>query len=274
MTRRLLVVIASTVGMWACQPQPALLCPDVYSNVAVSVPAATYAPIVPSFTAINAATAPGATGIMVSIVSNQGTVSYGGRGPFQAFIYERGEFAAANSIFYAGLGVENGTWFPFWLYCSADGRLTRFQGEMTDRNIAVLSNLEGTCTDQGVTPMTPVSLAANTLSPVALSCGFSVHGPAPNSIDLESSQDGHMVFFGTDSIALPFYTDDCRTECGTPGWYELHTIVWNQVQQRVGFQVIYLDQAGVSLQGNGIELPGGTVGTSESFAGATWSLSR
>ena len=56
--------------------------------------------------------------------------------------------------------------------------------------------------------------------------------------------------------------------------YELHTIVWNQVQQRVGFHVIYLDQAGVSLQGNGIELPGGTVGTSGSFAGATWSLSR
>ena len=42
-----------------------------------------------SFLPINATTAPGPTGITVSIVSNQGTVSYGGRGPFQAFIYER-----------------------------------------------------------------------------------------------------------------------------------------------------------------------------------------
>ena len=160
--------------------------------------------------------------------------------------------AAANSILYAGLGVESGTWFPFWLFCS--GRWTpheRFQGEMTDRNIAVFADLDGACTDQGVAPMAPVSLAANTLSPVALSCGFSVHGPAPNSIDLEGSQNGSMVFLGADSIALPFYTDDCRTGCGTPGWYELHVIVWNQVQQEVGFQVIYLDDTGVSLGATG-----------------------
>jgi len=274
MRRRLLVVIASTTGMWACEPRPAPLCPDVYSNVAISVPAATYAPLVPSFLPINATTAPGPTGITVSIVSNQGTVSYGGRGPFQAFIYERGEFAAANSILYAGLGVESGTWFPFWLFCSGDGRLTKFQGEMTDRNIAVLADLDGTCTDQGVAPMAPVALAANTLSPVALSCGFSVHGPAPNSIDLEGSQDGSMVFLGSDSIALPFYTDDCRAGCGTPGWYELHTIVWNQTQQEVGFQVVYLDATGVSLGGNGLELPDGTITGSGPFAGATWSLSR
>jgi hypothetical protein len=273
----LLGVTASTIGMWACQPQPQPQCPDVYSNVAVSVPAATYAPLVPSFSPINAATAPeatGTTGITVSIVSNRGTVSYGGRGPFQAFIYERGAFPAANSTLYAGLGVENGTWFPFWLNCSPDGRLTRFQGEMTDRDIAVLADLDGTCTDQGVAAMAPVHLAANTLSPIALSCGFSVHGPAPASIDLEGSQNGSMVFLGTDSIALPFYTDDCRAGCGTPGWYELHAIVWNQVQQKVGFEVIYLDDTGVSLEGNGIELPGGTLSGSGPFLGATWSLSR
>ncbi len=275
MTRRLLVVTASTIGMWACEPRPAPLCPDVYSNVAVSVPAATYAPLVPSFSAISAATASGATGITVSIVSNQGTVSYGGRGPFQAFIYERlSGFPDANSITYSGLGVEKGTWFPFWLICSTDGRLTEIQGEMTDRNIAVLADLDGSCTDQGVAPMAPVSLAANTLSPVALSCGFSVHGPAPDSIDLEGSQNGSMAFLGTDSIALPFYTDDCRTGCGTPGWYELHVIVWNQVQQEVGFQVVYLDQTGVSLGGNGIELPRGAITLAGPFPGATWSLSR
>jgi hypothetical protein len=267
---RLLVVTASTIGMWACQPSP--LCPDVYSNVAISVPAATYAPAVPLFSPINASTAPGATGTTVSIVSNQGTVSYGGRGPFQAFVFNRIGFSAANSIVYGGLGVENGTWFPFWLYCSGDGRLTKVFGEMTDRDVDVFDDVDGTCLDQGVGDMLPVSLAANTLSPVALTCGFSVHGSTAASIDLESSQNGSMVFSGTDSIALPFHAVDCRTGCGTPGWYELHAIVWNQVRQEVGFDIIYLDDMGVS-DGNGIALPDDVPGGGP-FTGATWSLSR
>ena len=62
--RRLLVVAASTIGMFACQAQPAPLCPDVYSNVAIAVPAATYAPGLPYFSPINASTAPGATQLM------------------------------------------------------------------------------------------------------------------------------------------------------------------------------------------------------------------
>ena len=256
--------------MWACQPAP--LCPDVYSNVAVSVPAGTYAPFVPPFPPTTAATAAGATGTTVSIVSNQGTVSYGGRGPFQAFLYSRTLFPAANSIVYTGLGVESGTWYPFFLYCSADGRLTRVYGEMTDRDVAVDDEVEGTCTDQGVAFMAPVSLAANTLSPVALACGFSVHGPG-SSIDLQGSQNGSVTFLGSDSIALPFHTVDCRTDCGTPGWYELHTIVWNQVRQEVGFEIIYLNDTGVSA-GDGIELPDGTMTAVGPFSGATWSLSR
>ena len=83
-----------------------------------------------------------------------------------------------------------------------------------------------------------------------------------------------MLFLGTDSIALPFYTDDCRTGCGTPGWYELHTVVWNQAQQEVAFEVIYLDDTGVYTAGNGIQLPAGTSTASGHFTGATWSLSR
>ena len=272
---RLLVVAISAIGMSACQAQPPPLCPDVYSNVAIPVPAATIVQAPLDISPINAATAPGATGTTVSIVSNQGTVSYGGRGPFQAFIYQRiGGFPDGNSITYSGLGVETGTWFPFWIICSTDGRLTQVQGEMTDRNIAVLANVDGTCTDQGVGYMHPVSLAANTLSHVALSCGFSVHGPTPGSIDLEGSQNGSMQFFGDDSIALPFYTDDCRTGCGTSSWYELHTVVWNQVSQRVGFQVVYLDQTGVFVSSAGIELPDGMLTATGHFSGATWSLSR
>ena len=268
---RLLAVAVSTIGMYACQVQPAPLCPDVYSNVAVSVPAATYAPQLQAWAPLNAA-AVGATGTTVSIVSNQGTVSYGGRGPFQAFIFNRVPLPAASSILYGGLGVENGTWFPFYLYCSGDGRLTKIQGEMTDRDSVVFADLDGTCTDQGVAPMAPVSLAANTLSPVALTCGFSVHSaaPPPNDVNLESSENGTM--YG-DSVALPFHAVDCRASCGTPGWYELHTIMWNQMIQEVSFEIVYLDAQGVSFT-NGISLPQGDTATDKQFFGATFTIDR
>jgi hypothetical protein len=244
----------------------------VYSNVAVSVPAGTYAPTVAPFAPINATVATSATGTTVSIAGNQGTVSFGGRGPFPAFVYSRTPFPAANSIVYTGLGVESGRWYPFFLYCSSDGRLTRFYGEMTDRDIAVFDEVNGTCTDKGVPFLAQVSLPANTLSPVALTCGFSVHGPS-SSIDLEGSQNGTVTFLGTDSIALPFHTVDCRTDCGTPGWFEIHMIVWNQVQQTVGFEIVYLFDSGVTT-GDGIELPDGNMTTQGTFTGATWSLSR
>ena len=269
-----LLVVAASIGVWACQPQPSPLCPDVYSNVAVSVPAATFAPQLPLFTPINAATATGATGTTVSIVVNQGTVSYGGRGPFQAFIFNRVPFPAVNSITYSGLGVENGTWFPFVLYCSGDGRLTKVFGEMTDRDVEVFDDVDGTCTDQGVAPMAPVSLAANTLSPVALTCGFSVQSaaPPPTSVDLKGSQNGTMSFFEGDSVALPFHTVDCRAGCGTPGWYELHTILWSQDVQEVGFEIVYLDDQGVRWA-NGITLPDNTA-TVTQFPGATFTIDR
>ena len=246
----------------------------MYSNVAISVPAATFAPNVPPFRPINAATAAGATGTTVSIVSNQGTVSFGGRGPFPAFVYNRVPFPATGAITYAGLGVENGTWFPFVLYCSGDGRLTKVFGERTDQDVAVFDDVDGTCTDQGVASMAPVSLAANTLSPVALTCGFSVHGPAPALVDLESSQNGRIAFFAGEAIALPFHTVDCRAGCGTPGWTELHTIVWNQARQEVGFEIIYLNADGSVSTFNGIEFPDGTPTATGPFAGATWSFSR
>ena len=269
---QLLVVAAFAIGTWACQPPPS--CPNVYSNVAVSVPAGTFAPNVPPFRPINAATTAAPKGTTVSIVSNQGTVSFGGRGPFPAFVYNRVPFPAAAAITYSGLGVENGTWFPFVLYCSGDGRLTKVFGERTDQDVAVFDDVEGPCTDQGVASMAPIPLAANTLSPVALTCGFSVHGPPPALVDLESSQNGRIAFYAGEAIALPFHTVDCRAGCGTPGWYELHTIVWNQAQQEVGFQIVYLDATGVSLGGNGIEFPDGTITGTGPFAGATWSLSR
>ncbi len=78
-------------------------------------------------------------------------------------------------------------------------------------------------------------------------------GPCAATSALEGSQNGRIAFFAGEAIALPFHTVDCRAGCGTPGWYELHTIVWNQARQEVGFEIIYLNEDGSVSTFNGIQ---------------------
>jgi hypothetical protein len=71
-------------------------------------------------------------GISVDIVDGVGTVSYEGRGPIPAFLYSAVPWDFIDRTLYAGMGIADGVWYPFWLYCSDDGRLTDFDGEMSD----------------------------------------------------------------------------------------------------------------------------------------------
>jgi hypothetical protein len=210
---------------------------------------------------------------MVAIVSNQGTVSFGGRGPFPAFIFNRVPTDNADTFTYGGLGVLDGTWFPFVLYCSSDGRLTYIYGEMSDRDADVFVGVDGTCSTQGVGFPATVSLPAHTLSRIALTCGFSVSAPPPDTLDIMSSMVGNMYLLGDLSSVYPFHTVDCRSGCGSPGWYELHSIIWNPIQQAAAFGIFYLDDAGVHVD-NGVILPSGQALSTDPFTGATWSLSR
>ena len=40
--------------------------------------------------------------------------------------------------------------------------------------------------------------------------------------------------------AVVFNTVDCSATCGTPGWYELHTRVWNDATHAATFVIVYL----------------------------------
>ena len=145
---------------------------------------------------------------------------------------------------FAGLGVKDGVWYPFWLYCSDDGRLTEFDGEMTDRDVAVLTSVEGTCVLSRVDA--PFTIPPHSLRNVALSCGFTVTTPVgARAIDLGSSRAGSAdIGAGRSAVVLPFHTVDCR-ECGSPGWYELHALVADPGAQWAAFVVYYLDDPGV-----------------------------
>jgi hypothetical protein len=266
----LAVGIGALAGLLGCERAP--LCPDVFFDTPIPVPAVNLT-LPPTSFPINAVTTSAPAGVAVTIASNQGTIVFDGRGPLPAFIYERIPFPAADSTLYAGLGIADGAWIPFYLYCSSDGRLTQVAGEMTDRDLGLQYAVEGTCTYDNVAPMAPVVIPAHTLNPVALTCGVTATAPAPQELDLSGGVPGTITLAGDSAVVLPFHTIDCRTGCGSPGWYEVHSIVWDQSRSMVAFAVIYLQEAGVEFD-DGLILPSGNLLNGDQFPNATWSVTR
>ena len=270
--KRFAVVLLGAIVLAGCDGPPS--CPEVNFETEIAVPA-THTTMTQTFDAINAETTSAPIGTMVSITNNQGTVAFDGRGPSPAFIYSQTPFAAAESTLYAGLAIDDGVWLPFWLYCSSDGRLTALYGEMTDRDRDVDLYVDGTCVSTGAVSTMTIDVPAHTLRNTALTCGFTVDSPVGSTpaIDLVGSQPGNASF-GVDPVTvLPFHKVDCRTGCGLPGWYELHTVVWDQVTQAVGFEIFYWETGNVFTD-NGILLPTGNTVFTEDYPNAVFTLDR
>ena len=51
---------------------------------------------------------------------------------------------------------------------------------------------------------------------------------------------GALTFGGRTLPLIVFGDVDCSTNCGSPGWYELHSVVWDDAQQRAIFVIVYL----------------------------------
>jgi len=158
----------------ACGERPPL-CPEAHYDGEIPV-AATSVAMSSRVPRATAHTTSDRGGISVDIVDGVGTVSYEGRGPIPAFLFSEIPWDFISRTLYAGLGIADGVWYPFWLYCSDDGRLTDFDGEMSDRDVAILTPVEGTCTLAAASGA-PLEIPAHSLRNVALSCGFTVTAP-------------------------------------------------------------------------------------------------
>jgi hypothetical protein len=274
---RLTIATAGALALASCGKDPS--CPAVSADPQIPVPAATFSlPDVNWFSPVSASTTSAPAGVSVSIAASQGMVAYDGRGPFQAFLYERlGEYPTPDTNTYFGLGIEDGVWFPFWIQCNTAGRLTQLFGEMTDRDVDVGYFIDGPCTDQGNGPMQTISVPAHTLSPIALSCGFTVSTPGANGPNLASSSVGSMTLWGDPASVYPFHTVDCRWGgCGsTARWYEVHSVIWDPTMQRAAFDIFYLENNAVSLGAAGVDLSDGMIpGNSMPIGGATYTITQ
>jgi hypothetical protein len=210
-------VCACLMAEAGCERPP--LCPDVHYTLDVDVPPTTGVTLAP-VQRLNAHGngGPGGNLIQISITDNQGTMAFEGRGPVPAFIYERRSWPERGTTLYAGLGLDVGVWYPFWLYCAPDGRLTHFYGEMTDTDLGVLYPVTGNCEMAGDFVELPLNLPAASLRNIALTCGFSVTtSAAGRQIDLAASRPGTFSFDSETATVLPFHIVDCTDGCGSPG---------------------------------------------------------
>ncbi len=171
-----------------------------------------------------------------SIAHGSGTIELVGKS-VPAAVYRRQAFTANNLRLYQTLAVESARMWVLWFYCSTtDNSLQGIYFENTDGTPVTFEAATGTCQDANVTSMVSVSFPAIDMPPPQLVPGYTIDGARvklsgamPGSVDLQ-----------TTLTVFVFNTVDCKTGCGTPGWTELHSLLWDAQAGRVCFGIFYL----------------------------------
>lgn len=170
------------------------------------------------------------TGDLVAIDGNIGTTTLAGAATPTA-LYNSLAFSGYD--IFGSVAVSDHAWWISYPYCM-NGMLVDVYAEPVGVGGFSLLPATGTCATMPTTAPTVVDLPAFTI-PTPLAYGnASVHGAA---IELAQGH-GQILIDGAMQPAVVFDTVDCSTTCGTPGWYELHTLVWDGA--RATFVIVYL----------------------------------
>jgi hypothetical protein len=164
-----------------------------------------------------------------------GTVELGGKS-VPAAVYLRQSFGMYS--LYQTLAVESDRIWVLWFYCDmATQNLAGVYYEATDGTAVTFEGGTGTCMDANTTSTVAVHFPALDLMMPPLLSGFTMDGP---NVKLDGAQPGSVTLGSGPLTVLVFNTVDCRTTCGSPGWTELHALLWDPVMARVCFGIFYL----------------------------------
>ncbi len=185
-----------------------------------------------------------------------------------AAVYQRQSFP--NLYLYQTLAVESDRIWVLWLYCSTvDQALSEVYYEATDGTLVASEVATGSCQDTNTTSTVPVKFPAVSLPEPPLLPGFTIDGA---DISLDGAQPGMVTLGGVSMILLVFNTVDCTKGCGTPGWTELHSLLWEPAAGAVCFAIIHLrseDTTHVQLAWS-LTLPFLTEPAGDTVLPATW----
>jgi hypothetical protein len=150
---------------------------------------------------------------------------------------------------FQGFAVTASRWDVFWLYCMTGNTLTDVYDEGVDGPTLFFRAATGSCTSSPITTTATISLPALTMpapSPIATD-----HVVTGNDVYIGSDGRGMVAIGGVQMPLVVFGVVDCTSACGSPGWYELHSIVWDGARATATFVIAYLlesDHSSVSFE--------------------------
>jgi hypothetical protein len=174
---------------------------------------------------------------------------------------------------YQGFAVGPSSWDIFWLYCRGQSLVAVFDEGVGTRPLFSVS-ASGSCAETEI-PDVDVSLPALSIaSPLPIG-GYTVRG---KDIVIYSDGTGTLTINGQSMPLIVFSPVDCSfcsSSEGWPGWYELHSIVWDKIKTRAIFMIIYLHQDNTNEVGLGyiMSLPDLVAPIGDRVMPAVWSLS-
>jgi len=155
----------------------------------------------------------------IEIDQSVGSIEADGR-PMPAVIVARSRFPGLVLHQVYALGTDR--FYLLWFYCSL-GVLQNLYVEDSKNELGGFLPVSGTCDDQPRSSPSSVIFPRTELQWPRVPGGFSVSG---DSLQLDPGIPGAVLFGGNVEAALTFATVDC-SDCGQPGWYELHALLWN-----------------------------------------------
>lgn len=187
----------------------------------------------------------------VQIVSRFGTVTMPG-GRLGALVYQRIPWTDYSYIIYQALAVQDHSWTVLWFYCKGSA-LTYVYWETTSASAVRREPMTGTCRS------TPADLANVSWPAVSMTApapirGFRATGPL---LTIGDGIVGSAAIDGRLWALYPYAVVDCSHICGSPGWFELHSFLWDAGTGDAAYAIVYLttgqpNEARISY---GLELP-------------------
>lgn len=174
----------------------------------------------------------------IDLAADVGTVAFGGT-TYAAVVYEHQPWPSQGYDLFQVLAVGEDRIFVAWMYCQS-GALTYVYFEGTDGTKVQYEPAAAgsTCafTDQATTAK--VSLPAVSMPVPVDATGFSA---TMTQLTLPQGGPGTLALGGTKLTVFPFNTVDCTKDCGTPGWWEMHSLLWDPTSSRLCFAIFYFE---------------------------------
>jgi len=183
--------------------------------------------------------------------------------------YEHQDWSAFGYDTFQVLLVAPDHWVVLWIYCQGS-ELTDLYFEVSDGSPLAYEPASGACTLVDEPDTVDVALPAVDMHVDQLVAGYRVLG---DDLQIDGPAPGALRLGPTEMHVLAFRDVDCSAECGAPGWYELHAVLWDPVGSRACFGIFYLflDDQPVLLTYS-LTLPDLTDPAGETQLDATWDL--